>query len=74
MLLILTLKMLMRIVEKGEHGINMCCMMVFYTMLTSFVFLLVPFAFYFLQEAYEGGFIGHFGVKKTKDVLAAHFF
>jgi hypothetical protein len=28
----------------------------------------------FLQEAHEGGLIGHFGVKKTEDVLAAHFF
>jgi hypothetical protein len=27
MLLILTSKMLMKIVEKGEHGINKCCMM-----------------------------------------------
>jgi hypothetical protein len=36
MLLILTLKMLTRIVDKGEHGINMCCMKVIYTMLTNF--------------------------------------
>jgi hypothetical protein len=28
----------------------------------------------FLQEAHGGGLIGHFGVKKTEDVLAAHFF
>jgi hypothetical protein len=28
----------------------------------------------FLQEAHGGGLMGHFGVKKTKDVLAAHFF
>jgi hypothetical protein len=27
-----------------------------------------------LQEAYGGGFIGHFGVYKTHGVLAAHFF
>jgi hypothetical protein len=27
-----------------------------------------------LQEAHEGGLMGHFGVKKTEDVLAAHFF
>jgi hypothetical protein len=27
-----------------------------------------------LQEAYGGGLMGHFGVKKTEDVLAAHFF
>jgi hypothetical protein len=39
----------------------------------SFVFPLVPFAF-FLQEAHGGGLMGHFGVKKTEDVLAAHFF
>jgi hypothetical protein len=29
---------------------------------------------FFLQEAHRGGFMGHFGVKKTEDVLAAHFF
>jgi hypothetical protein len=28
----------------------------------------------FLQEAHGGGLMGHFGVKKTDDVLAAHFF
>jgi hypothetical protein len=27
-----------------------------------------------LQEAHEGGLKGHFGVKKTEDILAAHFF
>jgi hypothetical protein len=27
-----------------------------------------------LQEAHRGGLMGHFDVKKTKDVLAAHFF
>jgi hypothetical protein len=28
----------------------------------------------FLQEAHRGSLIGHFGVKKTEDVLATHFF
>jgi hypothetical protein len=28
----------------------------------------------FLQEAHGGGLMGHFGVKKTEDVLAAQFF
>jgi hypothetical protein len=28
----------------------------------------------FLQEARGGGLMGHFGVKKIEDVLAAHFF
>jgi hypothetical protein len=28
----------------------------------------------FLQEAHGGGLMGHFGVKKTEDVLATHFF
>jgi hypothetical protein len=28
----------------------------------------------FLQEAHESGLMGHFGLKKTEDVLAAHFF
>jgi hypothetical protein len=27
-----------------------------------------------LQEAHGGGLMGHFGVKKVKDILAAHFF
>ena len=27
-----------------------------------------------LQEAHVGGLMGHFGVKKTEDVLATHFF
>jgi hypothetical protein len=27
-----------------------------------------------LQEAHRGGLMGHFGVKKTEDILAAHFF
>jgi hypothetical protein len=33
-----------------------------------------PVRLLFLQEAYEGGFMGHFRVKKTADVPAAHFF
>jgi hypothetical protein len=28
----------------------------------------------FLQKVHGGGFMGHFGVKETEDVLAAHFF
>jgi hypothetical protein len=28
----------------------------------------------FLQEVHGGGFMGHFGVKKTNDVLVTHFF
>jgi hypothetical protein len=28
----------------------------------------------FLQEGHGGGLMGHFGVKKAEDVLAAHFF
>jgi hypothetical protein len=28
----------------------------------------------FLQEVHGGGLMGHFGVKKTKDVLATPFF
>jgi hypothetical protein len=66
--------MLMRIVERGECGINMCCRMVFCTVITSCVFQLVLFTFCFLQKAHEGGLMGHFRVKKTEDVLAAHFF
>jgi hypothetical protein len=27
-----------------------------------------------LQEAHDSGLMGHFGVKKTEDVLATHFF
>jgi hypothetical protein len=39
--------------------------------------LCVPASFIrllFLQEAHGGGLMGYFGVKKTEDVLAAHFF
>jgi hypothetical protein len=39
--------------------------------------LCVPASFIrllFLQEAHGGGLMGHFGVKKMEDVLAAHFF
>jgi hypothetical protein len=39
--------------------------------------LCVPSSFIrllFLQEAHGGGLMGHFGVMKTEDVLAAHFF
>jgi hypothetical protein len=28
----------------------------------------------FFQEAHGGGLMGHFGVKKTKDVLVTHLF
>jgi hypothetical protein len=72
MLVILTLKMLMKIVEKGEHGINMCCMMVFYTVLTSCV-PTSSICLLLLSKAHRGGLMGHFGVKKTEDVLATHF-
>jgi hypothetical protein len=37
----------------------------------------VPASFvhlFFLQEVHGGGLMGHFGVKKTGDVLIAHFF
>jgi hypothetical protein len=66
-------KMLIRIVERGERGINMCCRMVFCTVLTSYV-LACSVHLLFLQEAHGGGLMGHFRVKKTEDVLAAHFF
>jgi hypothetical protein len=59
----------MRIVERGERRINMCYRTVFCTVLISCVFQLVPFTFYFWSDLMK-----HFGVKKTKDVLAAHFF
>jgi hypothetical protein len=39
--------------------------------------LCVPASFIrllFLQEVHGGGLIGHFRVKKTQDVLSAHFF
>jgi hypothetical protein len=53
MLMILTSKMLMRIVEKGEHGINMSCMTVLCTVLISFVFPLVLFVFCFCRKRME---------------------
>jgi hypothetical protein len=65
--------MLMRIVERGEHGINMCRRTVFCTVLTSCV-LASSIRLLFLQEAHGGDLMGHFGVKKTEDVLTSHFF
>jgi hypothetical protein len=46
-------KDVMTIIEKGEHGIYMCCMMAFCTVLTSFVFSLVPFACCFCRKHME---------------------
>jgi hypothetical protein len=46
-------KMLMRIVEEGELGINMPYMTVFCTVLTSSVFWLVPFTFCFCMKHIE---------------------
>jgi hypothetical protein len=43
----------MRIVERGERGINMCCRTVFCTVSISCVFQLVPFAFYFFRKRME---------------------
>jgi hypothetical protein len=63
----------MRIVERGERGINMCYRTVFCTVLTSCV-LASSVRLLFLQEAHGGGLMGYFGVKKIEDVLAAHFF
>jgi hypothetical protein len=63
----------MRIVEKEEHGINMCWLTVFFTVLTSFV-PASSIRLLFLHEAHRGGLMGHFRVKKIEDVLAAHFF
>jgi hypothetical protein len=73
MLLILTSKMLMKIIEKGEHGINVLRDGLVYRankfcIPTSFIRLL------FLQEAHGGGLMGHFRVKKIEDVLATYFF
>jgi hypothetical protein len=39
--------------REERHGINMCCMTVFCTMLTSFVFPLVPFTFCFCRKCME---------------------
>jgi hypothetical protein len=43
----------MRIIEKREHRINMYYMTVFYTVLASFVFQLVPFDFCFCRKRME---------------------
>jgi hypothetical protein len=53
MLQMYTSKMLMSIVERGEREINMCYMTIFCTMLTSYVFQLVPFTFYFCSKRME---------------------
>jgi hypothetical protein len=63
----------MRIVERGEHGINVLQDGLLYHANK----LCVPassVSLLFSQEAHGGGLMGHFGVKKIDDVLAAHFF
>jgi hypothetical protein len=63
----------MRIIKKGEHRINICCMMVFCIVLTSFVFPLVLFTFCFCRKRMRW-FDWIFWSTKTEDVLVAHFF
>jgi hypothetical protein len=58
--------MLIKIVETGQRGINICCMTDFCTMLTSCVFQLVSFAFCFYRKRMEGDLMGHFVVKKNQ--------
>src|SRR4051812_21605196 len=74
MCMMLNLKMCCRIVEMVEHGTSSSSN-------DGFVFrankLCIPDSYVrllLLQEAHGGGLMGHFGVKKTEDVLAAHFF
>jgi hypothetical protein len=74
MLLILTSKMLMRIVKKGKHGINMCIMTVFLYHANKLFVPANSVRVLFLQEAHGGDLMGHFEAKKTEDVLTAHFF
>jgi hypothetical protein len=45
-----TSKMLMKFIEREERGINICCMVIFCSVLTSCVFQLVLFAFCFYRK------------------------
>jgi hypothetical protein len=67
------LKMCCHIVKMAKHGTNSSSMMglcfeLKICILASSIHLLL------LQEAHGGGLMGHFGVKKTEDIHAAHFF
>src|SRR4051812_11145415 len=64
------LKMYCRIVEKVEHGTSLCLMMDLCSVLTSYAFQLALFVFCCCRRRMEEDF----GVKKTEDVLATHFF
>ena len=74
MLLIWTSKRLLNIAEMAAPRTNIPSLMDCSFVLTSYVFQLVLFVFWFLQEAHGGGLMGHLGMKKTEDVLASHFF
>ena len=74
MCMMLILKMYSRIVKKEEHGTSL-------SYNDGFVFrankLCIPASstrLLLLQEAHGGGLMGHFGMKKTEDVLATHLF
>jgi hypothetical protein len=63
-------KMCCCIVKMVKHGTNSSSMM-------GLCFELTPassICILLLQEAHGGELMGHFGVKKTEDILAAHFF
>jgi hypothetical protein len=53
MLLIWTLKRLLKIVVSEDRDNNYCCVKPFSTMLTSCVFQLAPFIFYFCRNRME---------------------
>jgi hypothetical protein len=57
-----------------KHGTNSSSMMGLCFELTSYAFQLGPLVCLLLQEGHGGGLMGHFGAKKTENVLAGHFF
>jgi cyanate permease len=68
MWMMLILKIFIYIVRMANPGENFTYTMDFCSAIASSVRLLL------LQEAHGGGLMGHFGIYKTHEVLAAHFF
>jgi hypothetical protein len=70
----LILKMYCCIAKMEKDGTNSLLVMGLCLELTSYASQLAPFVCLLLQEAHGGGLMGHFGAKKTMDILAGHFF
>jgi hypothetical protein len=73
MCMMLISKMCYCIVKMVKHGTNSSSMMGLCFELNKLCIPASSIRRLLLQEAHGGGLMGHFGVKKTEDILAAHF-